>query len=106
MAGQRHGGKNPPPGLSGGPAGNKETCAMREIVLDTETTGMEPADGDRLVEIGCVELHNHLPTGRHYHVYLNPECEVAAEAVAVHGLTNEFLKDKPTFSEIFTDFLD
>lgn len=79
---------------------------MREIVLDTETTGMEPADGHRLVEIGCVELHNHIPTGRTFHVYLDPECEVAAEAVAVHGLTNEFLKGKPTFSQIFDDFLE
>lgn len=79
---------------------------MREIVLDTETTGMDPAMGDRLVEIGCVELENHLPTGRHYHVYINPERDVPAAAVAVHGLTNAFLKDKPTFGEIVGDFTD
>lgn len=79
---------------------------MREIVLDTETTGMDPAEGDRLVEIGCVELMNHVPTGRTYHVYINPERDVPAGAVAVHGLTAEFLKDKPVFSQIYTDFLD
>lgn len=78
---------------------------MREIVLDTETTGMDPAAGDRLVEIGCVELHNHVPTGKTYHVYLNPERDVPAEAVAVHGLTTEFLKDKPVFSQVFDEFL-
>jgi DNA polymerase-3 subunit epsilon len=79
---------------------------MREIVLDTETTGMDPFAGDRIVEIGCVELLNHIPTGNHYHVYINPERDVPAEVVAVHGLTEEFLKDKPTFAEIYTDFLD
>ncbi len=79
---------------------------LREIVLDTETTGMEPSEGDRLVEIGCVELENHLPTGRTLHLYLNPEREVPAGAVAVHGLTYEFLKDKPTFSEVVGEFLD
>lgn len=79
---------------------------MREIVLDTETTGMDPKEGDRLVEIGCVELHNQVPTGRTYHVYINPERDVPAGAVAVHGLTAEFLKDKPVFSQIYTDFLD
>jgi DNA polymerase-3 subunit epsilon len=79
---------------------------MREIVLDTETTGMDPADGDRLVEIGCVELENHLPTGRTYHQYINPERDVPAEAVAVHGLSTERLKGEPTFGEIVSDFLD
>lgn len=79
---------------------------MREIVLDTETTGMEPSEGDKLVEIGCVELDNHLPTGRTLHLYVNPEREVPAEAVAVHGLTAEFLQDKPTFAEVVGDFLD
>ena len=79
---------------------------MREIVLDTETTGMDPADGDKLVEIGCVELENHMPTGRTYHQYINPERDVPAEAVAVHGLTQERLKDEPTFGEIVGDFLD
>ncbi len=79
---------------------------MREIVLDTETTGMDPAEGDRLVEIGCIEVMNFVPTGRTYHVYINPERDVPAGAVAVHGLTAEFLKDKPVFSQIYTDFLD
>ncbi len=79
---------------------------MREIVLDTETTGMDPYEGDRIVEIGCVELMNHIPTGNHYHVYINPERDVPAEVVAVHGLTEAFLKDKPTYAEIHGDFLD
>ncbi|QQG36413.1 MAG: DNA polymerase III subunit epsilon [Micavibrio aeruginosavorus] len=79
---------------------------MREIILDTETTGMDPAQGDRLVEIGCIEVLNFIPTGRHYHAYINPERDVPAGAVAVHGLTSEFLKDKPIFSQIYTDFLD
>ena len=79
---------------------------MREIVLDTETTGMDPFEGDRIVEIGAVELENHIPTGNHYHVYINPERDVPAEVVAVHGLTEQFLKDKPTFAEIYADFLE
>lgn len=79
---------------------------MREIVLDTETTGMEPAEGDRLIEIGCVELDGHAPTGRVFHHYLNPERDVPAEATAVHGITAEFLKDKPVFSQVFADFLE
>lgn len=78
---------------------------MREIVLDTETTGMDPSKGDRLVEIGCLELENHVPTGRIYHVYLNPEREVPAEAEAVHGLSTKFLRDKPLFAQIYTDLL-
>ena len=79
---------------------------MREIVLDTETTGMDPEEGHRLVEIGCIELENHMPTGRTYHQYINPERDVPAEVVAVHGLTEERLKDEPTFGEIVGDFLD
>lgn len=79
---------------------------MREIVLDTETTGFDPVKGDRLVEIGCVELMNHLPTGQTYHIYINPEREIPAEATAIHGITNEFVKDKPTFGEIVGEFLD
>lgn len=78
---------------------------MREIVLDTETTGMDPEKGDRLVEIGCVELENSVPTGKVYHIYLNPEREVPAEAEAVHGLSTKFLRDKPLFAEVYTDFL-
>ena len=79
---------------------------MREIVLDTETTGMDPATGDRIVEIGCVELMNHVPTGRTLHMYLNPERDVPAEVVAVHGLTTEFLKNHPTFAEVVDKFID
>lgn len=78
---------------------------MREIVLDTETTGLDPAQGHRIVEIGCVELENHMPTGRVFHKYLNPECSISAEAVSVHGLTAEFLSDKPKFAEITDEFL-
>lgn len=78
---------------------------MREIVLDTETTGMDPEDGDRIVEIGCVELENHLPTGRHLQLYINPEREIPAEATAVHGITNDFIKDKPTFSQVYSEFV-
>jgi len=79
---------------------------MREIVLDTETTGMDPFEGHRIVEIGCVELENHIPTGNHYHVYINPERDVPVEVVAVHGLTQEFLRDKKTFGEVYDEFLD
>lgn len=78
----------------------------REIVLDTETTGMDPADGHRIIEIGCVELDNHLPTGKTWHRYINPEREVDAGAVAVHGIKTEFLKDKPTFGEVVGDFVE
>jgi DNA polymerase-3 subunit epsilon len=78
---------------------------MREIVLDTETTGLDPLRGDRLVEIGCVEILNRMPTGQTFHVYVNPERAMAAEAFAVHGLSTEFLADKPLFSEVVEDFL-
>lgn len=78
---------------------------MREIILDTETTGMEPGDGHRLVEIGCIELENHLPTGRHFHTYLNPQRDVPPDAARVHGLTTEFLKDKPLFTEKVDEFI-
>lgn len=79
---------------------------MREIVLDTETTGMDPSKGDKLVEIGAVELDNHVPTGRVYHQYINPERDVPAEAVAVHGLSYDKLKDKPVFAQVYSDFLE
>ena len=78
---------------------------MREIILDTETTGLDPATGDRIVEIGAVELLNHLPTGRTFHVYINPERDMPKEAEAVHGLSSAFLKDKPVFGAIAQDFL-
>ncbi|HYC03412.1 MAG TPA: DNA polymerase III subunit epsilon [Azospirillaceae bacterium] len=79
---------------------------MREIVLDTETTGIDPLNGDRIVEIGCVELVNHLATGVTYHQYINPERDMPPEAFAVHGLSTEFLSEKPVFAEIVGDFLD
>jgi DNA polymerase-3 subunit epsilon len=78
---------------------------MREIVLDTETTGLNPRGGDRLIEIGCVELINRYPTGREYHVFINPERDVPAEAQAVHGIATEFLLDKPLFSALADEFL-
>ncbi len=77
---------------------------MREIVFDTETTGLDPLKGDRLVEIGCIELDNHLPTGRHFHVYINPERPMPVEAFRVHGLSDEFLADKPVFAKVAADF--
>lgn len=78
---------------------------MREIVLDTETTGLDPFNGDKIVEIGCVELENHLPTGRTYHQYINPMRSMSEEVIAVHGLTEEFLSDKPVFKDIADEFL-
>jgi len=77
---------------------------MREIVLDTETTGFDPLQGDRIVEIGCVELINHLPSGKVYHQYINPERHMPEEAFKVHGLSDQFLSDKPVFAEIVADF--
>ena len=79
---------------------------MREIVLDTETTGFEPFEGDRLVEIGAVELNGHVPTGRTYHQYINPQRSLPKEAFEVHGLGDEFLADKPLFKDVAQDFLD
>ena len=79
---------------------------MREIVLDTETTGLDPKSGDRLIEVGCVELLNRIPTGREFHRYVNPERDVPAEAVAVHGLSGEFLKDKPLFAQVAEELLE
>ena len=79
---------------------------MREIVLDTETTGLDPHKGDRVVEIGCVELLNRFPTGRSFHRYLNPQRDMPAEAFAVHGLSADFLRDKPLFEEIVEELLE
>jgi DNA polymerase-3 subunit epsilon len=79
---------------------------MREIVLDTETTGFEPAEGDRIVEIGAVELIGHIPTGRTYHQYINPKRSMPKEAFEVHGLGDEFLADKPVFADVASAFLD
>lgn len=79
---------------------------MRQIMLDTETTGLDWRNGDRVIEIGCVELLNRNLTGRHFHVYVNPGRSIDAEAVAVHGITEEFLADKPNFAAIVADFED
>lgn len=79
---------------------------MREIVLDTETTGFSPEDGDRIVEIGAVELMNHMPTGRTYHQYINPMRDMPAGAFEVHGLSEEFLRDFPVFETIADAFLE
>lgn len=79
---------------------------MREIVLDTETTGFDPATGHRVVEIGCVELINHVRTGEFFHVYLNPERDMPEEAFNVHGLSEEFLSDKPLFADVADAFCD
>jgi DNA polymerase III subunit epsilon len=78
---------------------------MREIVLDTETTGLDPAQGHRLVELGCVELLNRIPTGATFHAYLNPDRDMPAEAFAVHGLSAEFLKEQKRFIDVVDDFL-
>jgi DNA polymerase-3 subunit epsilon len=78
---------------------------MREIVLDTETTGLDPLRGDRLVEIGCVELLNRIPSGQTFHRYLNPQRDMPAEAFAVHGLSAEFLADKPLFADVADDLI-
>jgi len=79
---------------------------MREIVLDTETTGLDPSNGHRIVEIGCIELLNAIPTGQNYHVYINPERDMPEEAFQVHGISSEFLSGKPVFSDICGDFLE
>jgi DNA polymerase-3 subunit epsilon len=78
---------------------------MREIVLDTETTGLDPYQGHRLVEVGCIELLNRIPSGQSFHRYVNPERDVPAEAFAVHGLSGEFLKDKPFFAEVADELI-
>lgn len=78
---------------------------MRQIILDTETTGLDPARGHRIIEIGCVELVNRRLTGKHYHQYLQPDREVDAGAFEVHGISNKFLEDKPRFSDVVDEFM-
>ncbi|HRY27117.1 MAG TPA: DNA polymerase III subunit epsilon [Geminicoccaceae bacterium] len=78
---------------------------MREIVMDTETTGLDPATGHRIVEIGAIELEHHVPTGRHFHCYINPERDMPEDAFRVHGLSSEFLAEHPVFAAIARDFL-
>jgi DNA polymerase-3 subunit epsilon len=80
-------------------------AGLREIVLDTETTGFEPGEGDRIVEIGAVELLNHMPTGRTFHKYLNPQRTMPEAAFQVHGLSDDFLRDKPVFAEVAAEFV-
>ncbi|MBU0743820.1 MAG: DNA polymerase III subunit epsilon, partial [Gammaproteobacteria bacterium] len=79
---------------------------MRQIVIDTETTGLEPEKGHRIIEIGCVELVDRQQTGNKFHRYINPKREVETEALAIHGITNDFLADKPSFADILVEFLD
>jgi DNA polymerase-3 subunit epsilon len=79
---------------------------MREIVIDTETTGLDPGDGHRIVEVACIELLHHVPTGRKFHRYVNPERDMPAEAFAVHGLSTEFLAEHPRFAEIADEMLE
>jgi len=79
---------------------------MRQVVLDTETTGIDPKQGHRIIEIGCVEMVGRKLTNRHFHVYINPEREVEEEAFNVHGISNEFLADKPKFAEVAKEFLE
>ncbi|MFN0218338.1 MAG: DNA polymerase III subunit epsilon [Hyphomicrobium sp.] len=78
---------------------------MREIILDTETTGLDPRKGDRLIEIGCIEIFNRIPTGRDFHAFVNPEREVPAEAEKIHGISTDFLKGKPLFRAVAPGFL-
>lgn len=79
---------------------------MREIILDTETTGLDPKRGDRVIEIGCIEIYNRNPTGREFHCFINPERDVPVEAENVHGISTAFLRDKPLFAKVATPFLD
>ncbi len=79
---------------------------MRQIILDTETTGLEPSQGHKIIEIGCVEMVDRKLTGNHFHVYLNPQREIDDGAIEVHGITNEFLHDKPLFKDIVNDFIE
>ena len=79
---------------------------MRQIVLDTETTGLEPSQGHKIIEIGCVELVNRRLTGNHYHQYIQPDREIDEGAIEVHGISNEFLMDKPLFADVVEDFMD
>ncbi|MRI34168.1 DNA polymerase III subunit epsilon [Endozoicomonas sp. OPT23] len=78
----------------------------RQIIMDTETTGIDPSQGHRIVEIGCVELIDRKPTGNTFHVYINPERTMDEEVIRIHGITNEFVQDKPLFSAVARDFLD
>ena len=78
---------------------------MRQVILDTETTGLDPSNGHRVIEIGCVEMINRRLTDRTFHAYINPEREIEPEAIEVHGITNEFLKDKANFVGVAEEFI-
>jgi len=78
----------------------------REIALDTETTGLDPSGGHKIIEIGCIELVNRIPTGRSFHAYINPKRDVPDEAFRIHGISSDFLTDKPVFNEIADDFIE
>ena len=80
--------------------------SKREIILDTETTGLDPKYGHRIVEIGAIEMHNKVLTGKTFHFYINPERDMPSDAYRIHGISGEFLKDKPIFKDIADDFLD
>jgi len=84
---------------------NNRTFTHRLVVLDTETTGLNPQEGHRIIEIGCVELINRRLTGKRFHVYINPDRAIDAGAIEVHGITNEFLDDKPRFKDVYEDFI-
>ncbi|MDZ4151967.1 exonuclease domain-containing protein, partial [Methylicorpusculum sp.] len=84
---------------------NNRKFADRLVVLDTETTGLNPQEGHRIIEIGCVELINRRLTGNRFHVYINPDRMIDAGAIEVHGITNEFLEDKPRFKDVAEDFI-
>ena len=79
---------------------------MRQVILDTETTGLEPTQGHKIIEIGCVEMINRRLTGKHFHAYINPQREIDDGAIEVHGITNEFLQDKPLFKDVVAEFLE
>ena len=85
---------------------NEKLTSERQIVLDTETTGLEPSQGHRIIEIGCVEMINRRLTGNNYHQYLQPDREIDEGAQAVHGISNEFLTDKPRFPDVVRDFIE
>lgn len=92
--------------VGSGPEGPLRETTLREIVLDTETTGLDPTVGHRIVEIGCIELLNHVPTGRTFQCYVNPERDMPSEALSVHGLTTEFLARHPVFADVVEKFLE
>tara|TARA_B100001093_G_scaffold304842_1_gene290753 strand:- start:3107 stop:3862 length:756 start_codon:yes stop_codon:yes gene_type:complete len=92
--------------LHAGKISTENGLKMRQVVLDTETTGLDPQQGHRVIEIGCVEIQNRRLTGRHFHQYLNPDREIDEAAIEVHGITSQFLADKPRFGQVEANFLE